>query len=259
MVHYFIISLYVILNVIVYVCLRLKMASLKMYYQNVCGLRTKTSDFYRSVCLNSYDVIAITETWLLESISDSELFDGRYLVFRRDRDYKKTQQEKGGGVLLAVRRDFIVTERYDWRSTAEDLWITISPRRTKPHLSHLNIHICVLYLCNENRGYSYNKQLENFGDKLNAIIMCNQGDEFIIVGDFNFAGNVHWISKESCAELHPINIIDDNVLNFINITNTCSLNQYNGEPNCNQRILDLVLSNKLVTVSACTDQSPVYY
>ncbi|CAF4761859.1 unnamed protein product [Pieris macdunnoughi] len=53
------------------------MAPLNIFYQNVRGLRTKTSTFYRNVCVNNYDIICITETWLLEGISDSELFDNR--------------------------------------------------------------------------------------------------------------------------------------------------------------------------------------
>lgn len=53
---------------------------LNIYYQNVRGLRTNTSCFYRNICLNSFDIISLTETWLLEGIKDSELFDNRYVV-----------------------------------------------------------------------------------------------------------------------------------------------------------------------------------
>ncbi|CAF4761876.1 unnamed protein product [Pieris macdunnoughi] len=97
------------------------MAPLNIFYQNVRGLRTKTSTFYRNVCVNNYDIICITETWLLEGISDSELFDNRYLVWRRDRNYAATEQSKGGGVLIAVKREIPADVRHDWRSSAEDL------------------------------------------------------------------------------------------------------------------------------------------
>ncbi|GBN28055.1 hypothetical protein AVEN_215598-1 [Araneus ventricosus] len=58
---------------------------LSSFYQNVHGLRTKTSDFFRSVASDDQDVILITETWLCEDIDSLDLFDDRYLVFRRDR------------------------------------------------------------------------------------------------------------------------------------------------------------------------------
>lgn len=48
---------------------------LNVYYQNVRGLRTKTTTFHRNIRLNSYDVVALTETWLHDSFLDSEYFD----------------------------------------------------------------------------------------------------------------------------------------------------------------------------------------
>lgn len=76
---------------------------LKFYYQNVRGLRTKMGTFFRNLCLGSYDVICLTETWLIDRICNHELFDDRYLVWRRDRNYDKTKQKMGGGVLIAIR------------------------------------------------------------------------------------------------------------------------------------------------------------
>lgn len=65
----------------------------KIYYQNVLlltGLRSKTMQFYHNLCISSYDIVILTETWLLPRVSDSELFDNRYIVWRRDRDYVAT-------------------------------------------------------------------------------------------------------------------------------------------------------------------------
>lgn len=83
--------------------------NLKLYYQNVRGLRTKCPDFYRNVSQSNHDVIVITETWLLDSIGNSELFDERYIVWRRNCDFQVTGQTKGGGVMIAVRMDILAT------------------------------------------------------------------------------------------------------------------------------------------------------
>lgn len=103
----------------------------------------------------------MTETWLLESISNAELFDSRYIVHRRDRDYVSTGQSLGGGVLIAVRRDIVAVERPEWRSTAEDIWLTIAVRQNSSTDCY-NIHICTLYLCKENQGYCFNYQTSIF-------------------------------------------------------------------------------------------------
>lgn len=140
------------------------MNRLSLYYQNVRGLRTKTGRFLRGVCLNQYDIISITETWLPDSVHSSELFDGRYMVWRRDRDYVRTGQTKGGGVLIAVKRELNAVERSEWRSSAEDIWVTISCKSRRNNRSR-NIHLCTLYLCNECGGNSFSVQLNNFSQQ----------------------------------------------------------------------------------------------
>ncbi|KAH0808663.1 hypothetical protein GEV33_014128 [Tenebrio molitor] len=83
-------------------------SSLVCYYQNVRGLGTKTHNFYLStIAASHYNIIALTETWLHEGISDSELFDlSTFTVFRHDRITVPEGPRRGGGVLLAVRNEF---------------------------------------------------------------------------------------------------------------------------------------------------------
>lgn len=225
---------------------------ISIYYQNVRGLRTKTINLYRNVCMNSYDVVIFTETWLTDGICNSELFDGRYIVWRRDRDYCRTAQTRGGGVLIAVKNDLTVLERCDWRSTAEDIWVTIVLKRSRPAVSYY-IHICSVYLCKENVGHSYTVQLQNFHQKLNHLISTHPTDTFIIAGDFNFGSDVEWCNSNNDLELCPTNISSRYILDFFDTINTCNLVQLNGERNINNRLLDLVFSNGAVKVSECSD------
>lgn len=139
---------------------------LNIYYQNVRGLRSKTYTFYRNLCQWSfYDVIVLTETWLLDSVSDSE--------------------SRGGGVLIAVRKDIQVTPQATYHSSAEDIWITISLRhKNRPPMS---IHICSVYLCKQNLGFSFTEQLQFFLLQLNNIVLANPSGKFIVLGDFNLS------------------------------------------------------------------------
>ncbi|XP_063901620.1 uncharacterized protein LOC135121244 [Zophobas morio] len=61
------------------------------YYQNVRGLNTKLKDFSLSTITSlTYDIVALTETWLNDSVSDAELFDlSIYSVFRSDLQFNE--------------------------------------------------------------------------------------------------------------------------------------------------------------------------
>nr|XP_049692398.1 uncharacterized protein LOC126053707 [Helicoverpa armigera] len=227
------------------------MASFNIFYQNVRGLRTKTNTFYRNVCSNGFDVICLTETWLTEGITDSELFDDRYLVWRRDRDYSNTGQSMGGGVVIAVKRDLVVDARNEWCSSAEDLWVTLTLQQKKPRKTY-KIHICVVYVCGQNQGNSLTAQLGNFSDNLVDIVLKNPADKYIILGDFN-QPNIMWLPANDGHYLNPSNLYGHIQSNFIDNLNICNILQYNAHCNNNSRILDLVLSNDEVTVTCCSD------
>lgn len=78
------------------------------------GLRkqNKTNDLLISSSIADYDVIAITESWLDSSISDSEYISDNYIVYRKDREKSEINATKGGGVLIAVKKQ-ITSELYE--------------------------------------------------------------------------------------------------------------------------------------------------
>jgi hypothetical protein len=80
-------------------------SSISIYFQNVNRLRSKTSDLFRAVILNDFDIIVLLQISLVSSFQDEELFDDRYFVFRCDRSVARCSKKSGGGVLIAVKRD----------------------------------------------------------------------------------------------------------------------------------------------------------
>lgn len=225
-------------------------SNLSVYYQNTRGLRTKTHIFKRNLLLSLYDIVSLTETWLLEGVCDSELFDERYVVWRRDRNYVATGERYGGGVLLAVRREYAAVEQPDWRSTAEDIWVTITLKNNSPVSRSHRLHVCTLYLCKEKSGNSFNTQLQNFTENLSFIVSAHPQDAFLIMGDFNLS-HINW--SGDLGSLQPSGINGESQVFFFDTLSECDLNQYNLNRNANNRLLDYILCNYKVTVTSCTD------
>lgn len=80
-----------------------KKHKLHVYYQNIRGLRTKLKNFLTSSACNTSDVICISESWLNSAISDCEVIDKSFKLFRKDRDSLTSDSQRGGGVFIAVR------------------------------------------------------------------------------------------------------------------------------------------------------------
>lgn len=76
---------------------------LSVFYQNIRGLRSKTHEFKINVTNVDSDIILVNESWLNNTVSDAELFDSGYTVYRRDRESSASVKKPGGGVLIAVK------------------------------------------------------------------------------------------------------------------------------------------------------------
>lgn len=115
---------------------------IKCFYQNVRGLRSKTKTFYTNLIHSNYDIIFLSETWLLPGIFDAEIFDARYNVYRTDRDYERRGMKFGGGTLIAVKREFVVYMNCsgllpafsDADVTHVDILLTAGPHPKRLHL-----------------------------------------------------------------------------------------------------------------------------
>lgn len=201
------------------------------------GLRTKTSIFYSAVLAESYPIIVITESWLNDSFSSSEIMDNRYVVYRRDRSALTSSCERGGGVLVAVHKSLLSCELLLPEPSIEEIWVKVK-------MSECELLLCAVYIPPSSKDCIYSEHLS----RVEEIVESCDGQTVIVVGDYNLSG-VKWIEHPgddgiiaSCNSVGEKYFCDS--LNFLN------LSQYNFIYNHNSVLLDLVLCNSdIVRVS----------
>lgn len=154
---------------------------LKIFYQNVRGLRTKTAEIKRSLAHSNDDVVCMTETWLNDGFLDAELCDCDMILYRRDRNYEASLTERGGGTIITVRNHLISERLLDFESSLdrlEDIWVRIKLADNR-----------WLYLCNvyispfSGNEYLYLSFLNNLMRNSSRI---GSNDELIIIGALKF-------------------------------------------------------------------------
>lgn len=205
---------------------------LNIFYQNVRGLRTKTHLLYNNVLCNNYDIIILTETWLNSSINSCELFDSRYVVYRRDREICSSSIKKdGGGVLIAVSQKYASQRIFEYESSCEDLWVSLNVSLCK---SVKKLNICAIYLPPPVQQFTLN----NFIVKCNSIIDSSESLT-CIVGDFNLS-SIDWLQVQNIANFCQTSRLSQELIDFCYTNN---LTQINCIKNSKDKILDLVLLN----------------
>ena len=99
-----------------------KRRGLKIIHQNVQSLRSKINEL-RLLCTslqNGIHILTLSETWLNESILDSEISIPDYNLFRLDRG------ENGGAVAVYARKELSFVRRDDLEMEGvEGLWLEL--------------------------------------------------------------------------------------------------------------------------------------
>ena len=164
----------------------------------------------------------MVETWLTDSHYDSELFDDRYMLFRKDRNTQLRGKCRGGGVILAVQRKY---NAFQMNNIAYDLDCVLVKFVSKI----LSLYMCVVY-------FEPNSPLESYEQFFMYLeSSCPPGSIVCLMGDFNLpeitSTNINITNASvKCQEL-------------INFMTFFELESHNHIMNKNGRTLDLILTN----------------
>lgn len=193
-----------------------------IYYQNVRGLKSKVNNFYSNVLTVYFDIVSLTETWLDESVYNSELFTDEWSVFRQDgRD-----RVRGRGVLVAVRDGAWHAEPLPYHVDDDSisvLWLKLN------NPTGFSFYLCTVYIPPNSNLTIY----RTFFQSLENRFFVN--DRIVIVGDFNLP----------LIESSKFNFRIGGELyrHFQNLLQFHNLDLHNDVVNINNRTLDLVMSN----------------
>lgn len=199
---------------------------ISVYYQNTRGLITKSAEIFNNTASCNFDIIALSETWLNDSVFNSEIIFNDYNIYRADRNLGATGAIRGGGVLLAVHqrnRSSIININ---RGT---LLPQIDILAIKATFNYFTMLFLVIYVPPPVNA----DILENIFDFI-VSLECLYGKNVCILGDFNIPTYSEFLdtgTENQCVRL----------LN--NFLHCMYLSQSNFVRNGNNRILDLILHN----------------
>lgn len=201
------------------------MLSSSIYYQNVRGLNTKLNDFKDNCASSNFNIIALTETWLNDSVYNAEIIEvNNFTVFRSDRNFQETNSKKGGGVLLAFNNIYNVQLITSSSSSTFNPWIDFL--FVKLTFNAHSFYILLLYIPPQCSTSDYAKFFDEI-TYLNHIFENN----LLILGDFNIP---EYLDNSSLRSMKSADL--EKLVNLLN------LQQYNCVPNHFNRYLDLVFA-----------------
>jgi len=140
------------------------------YYTNIRSIVNKLFPFQAMIYSHNYDIVAITETWLFNSIFDNKILPTNYRIYRNDRS------SRGGGVLLAVQ-DTIISKTLSSPANIEMLTI-------EAEISQTIIFLCVVYL-------PPNPTLSQIQSLTSHLSQLPQSWSTVLIGDFNLP-DINW-------------------------------------------------------------------
>lgn len=138
---------------------------------NIRSLHYKVAQLQSIICEESrnFNIFAINETCLDDTIQDHELCIPNYNIVRRDR-----RDKSGGGVAVYIKNTTPFIRHTEFETDEiEALWIEI----ILPHIK--NVLLCVLYRPPESKV----EWFDHFHDMMN--IPSNSSFDIVIIGDFN--------------------------------------------------------------------------
>ena len=148
---------------------------MRMLYSNMQSMNNKIGELRALIEIEKPDIVALTETWTNESVSDAYIqLKGYEMVVRSDR--KDTTGGRGGGIAVYTKGV------HAWNEEAETMFNQCAHVKIKNRKQLINLY--VIYR-------SPNSTVANDAELCQWIRSMPQNEAKVIVGDFNYPG-INW-------------------------------------------------------------------
>ena len=189
---------------------------------NFQSLFNKRVEFSNLLAETKCDVVIGTETWLSPEHKNSELLLDNYDIFRKDR------ASRGGGVLIATRKDLCAVEVPSSTDT-ESVFCKLNIKGKK------SIVFGSVYRP-PNSDLNYSLKLNN---EIYSIYNKHKNATLWLGGDFNLP-DIDWLNHEIKGNQNPQNL---NSL-YLDMSSDLCLDQIIDFPTRDTAILDLIFTNR---------------
>jgi hypothetical protein len=160
------------------------------------------------------DIIGITETWLNENITDSEMLIDGYTLLRKDRN----DNRRGGVAALYVKNEITSTYR-------EEIMEQDFPEALFCSINCGNDTLIGVFYRPPNSSAKNDTAMYSLINRVSA-------NSTVIMGDFNFP-ELDWTNINSLEDTHP----------FMRCINKNFLSQVVDKPTREKNVLDLILTS----------------
>lgn len=213
---------------------------ISIYYQNVRGLRTKSSNVYLNSQKLPFDIFALTETNLTPDFHNNEFFNSDFNVFRKDVLVSNASpiiplgsSSSGRGVLLALHSNL-------------DSSLVNIPNTVNLELICVKICVskrCLYILCCYIPPAQPTTEYQLLVNAIDHVVdLSNPEDDILIVGDFNLPRLIWEVSDDEIYFISS-NASSEKEILFTDRLLSSNLAQMSGVKNCLQRQLDLIFSS----------------
>ncbi|XP_055850619.1 uncharacterized protein LOC129915173 [Episyrphus balteatus] len=215
-------------------------------------MRSKILTFHNAVIECNYNIIALTETWLSDDISNAEICNNNYDVYRKDRDKICTDLSRGGGVLIAVMSN--LKSRQISLANSSGLIEQICVCVSLPYnLNEISIYIFNSYIPPKSSFDIYTAHINNISEIVKTLD-CNS--YVVVLGDFNLS-KVIWMYSEDDKALLPYNVVNENETLLLDTMSALNCIQMNNVVNSIGRILDLVFVQEDLEIDLTEEAFPL--
>nr|XP_029720548.1 uncharacterized protein LOC115262289 [Aedes albopictus] len=176
-----------------------------------------------------YDIVVV---WLNAKILNSELTD-EYTIYRCDRSPARSQHERGGGVLIGVRRHLQCnTVQIDNTDQLEQVVVRVVE-------GNRALFLCTVYLPPNTDPTDYQRHVTCVSNICNQM---NDHDKIIVIGDYNLP-RLHWDFDDDIGCFIPTNASSEQETSLVETILASGLLQINHLMKNNGTLLNLVFVN----------------